>query len=68
MIDITFDTNTLEIEMREYNHLGDKPTLKLALLDLLNRACYSGETITLWEVKGDEKILIAEFHSAAKNR
>lgn len=68
MIDITFDSNTLEIDMRQYNHLGDKKILREALLDLLDKACYSGETITLWEVNGQYKNLVKEFHSAAKNR
>ena len=72
MIDVTFDCNTLEIEMKEYNHLGDRACLKEALIDLLEKACYSGETITLWEVHGginnQYKEFVREFHSAAKNR
>lgn len=68
MIDITFDCNTIEIEDKVFGHLGDRNILRAAILELLDKACYSGETITVWEIKGDMKYLVGEFHSAAKNR
>lgn len=68
MIDITIDSNTIEIEDKHFNHLGDKKILMGAILELLQQACYSGETITVWEAKGDTKVLVGEFYSAAKNR
>lgn len=70
MIDITFDCNTLEIEGKEYNHLGARDCLKEALLDLLDKACYSGETITVWEAEefdGKTKKFVKEFHSSNQN-
>ena len=50
MIDITIDNNEVTVEGRLYHSFNDRVALGLMLTDVIDKAKYSGESITLWKV------------------
>lgn len=65
MIDITVDelNDTVEIEGKIVLSVGGNHSFVAMIKDILEKACYSGETITLWSVEGSNKTLVGEWYS-----
>ena len=61
MIDITVDNNEVRVENQLYHSFNDKDALVVLIADVIDKAKYSGESITLWRVKGENKHLIKEW-------
>lgn len=65
MIDITVYDNETRVEIDNTEHVIASQGSMIALMaEVLYKACYSGETITLWKVKDDDKILIGYYVSS----
>lgn len=67
MIDITIWDMTVKVEMKRHYMDYDKMEsnvngLEQALLDIIERVKYSGETISLWRIKDGEKHFVKEWH------
>jgi hypothetical protein len=64
MIDITINDTSRKvyIDMSTYSYETPENMIEL-IFKLVNVGCFSGETITLWRMYNDKKVLIAQFHS-----
>jgi hypothetical protein len=62
MIDITVDNNEIYVENKLYHSFNDKENLVIALVDLIDKVKYSGESISLWKIFKDEKFFVKDWH------
>jgi hypothetical protein len=62
MIDITIDNNRVFVEGKEYHSFNEREQLSQMLQDVIEKAKYSGETISLWVLLHDGKHFIKEWH------
>lgn len=56
MIDITVSNNQVEIDMTTYHSFNDKDTLAKMIIDIINKAKYSGESMIVFvDIDGNTK-------------
>jgi len=61
MIDITVDNNEVYVEYQVYHSFNDTTNLTNMITDIINKAKYSGESITLWKAEGKKKRLLEQW-------
>lgn len=61
MVDITVYNNEVHIENRVYHSFNDKDMLADFIRDVIDKAKYSGESITLSVMRNNGKFIIGEW-------
>lgn len=61
MVDITIENNAVSVDTRRYHSFNNKDALVMLISDIIDKAKFSGESISIWIMTNRGKQFVEEW-------